>query len=150
MKNPDLNRRDLGKLTAAALGGAIAGSLLGGRALLAASGTAAAAPAGGASPWLKDPHICCGLNTCKGHGKDASNACAGQGTCATIEAHGCAGENACAGQGPSGDNACKGRGSCAVPVSGDTWKRARASWEAAMSAAGRKFGPAPRQCGGSA
>jgi hypothetical protein len=153
MKNVDLNRRDLGKLTAAALGGAIAGSLLaplapsapsGGRALFAAEPPK---PDAGRH-WLKDPHICCGLNTCKGHGKGASNACAGMGSCATVASHGCAGENACKGQGPSGENACKGQGSCAVPVRGDGWKKARASWEAAMTRAGRKFGPAPKECSG--
>jgi hypothetical protein len=151
MKNQDLNRRDLGKLTAAALGGAIAGSLLAPlipgaqRALHAAE-----APKPDDSHWLKDPHICCGLNTCKGHGKGASNDCAGMGSCATVEAHGCAGGNACAGQGPSGDNSCKGKGSCAVPVKGDGWKKARGSWEAAMTKAGKKFGPAPKECSGGA
>ncbi|HLX06484.1 MAG TPA: hypothetical protein VKY89_01340 [Thermoanaerobaculia bacterium] len=145
MKNLDLNRRDLGRLTAAALGGAIAGSLLGGRALHAAE---AAAP--DSSHWLKDPHLCCGLNACKGHGKGASNDCAGMGHCATVEAHGCAGENACAGQGSTGENGCKGKGSCAVPVTGDGWKKARTTWEQAMTKAGKKFGAAPKECGGGA
>ncbi len=148
MKNQDLelNRRDLGKLTAAALAGAITGSLLatGGQ-----RGLYAAEPAKPAdSRWLQDPHICCGLNSCKGHGKGASNECAGMGSCATAAAHGCAGENECAGQGAAGDNGCKGHGSCAVPVRGDGWKKARASWEAAMTKAGKKFGPAPKECGG--
>ena len=145
MKNLDLNRRDLGKLTAAALAGAITGSLLvpgGQRPLHAAE---PAKPEN--SPWLRDPHICCGLNTCKGHGKGASNDCAGMGTCATVAAHGCAGENACAGLGASGDNGCKGKGSCAVPVRGEGWKKARAGWEAAMTKAGKKFGAAPKECG---
>jgi hypothetical protein len=145
MKNPELNRRDFGRLTAAALGGAMAGSLLGDRALRAAE---AAKPDD--SHWLKDPHICCGLNTCKGHGKGASNDCAGMGRCATVEAHGCSGENTCAGLGPSGENSCKGKGSCAVPVTGEGWKKARTSWEAAMNKAGKKFGPAPKECGGGA
>ncbi|MBV8201922.1 MAG: hypothetical protein JOZ15_14985, partial [Acidobacteria bacterium] len=79
MKDLDLNRRDLGKLTAAALGGAIAGSLL---APMGQPGLFAAEPAkADDSHWLKDPHICCGLNTCKGHGKGASNDCAGMGSC---------------------------------------------------------------------
>jgi hypothetical protein len=143
MNKVDLNRRDFGKLTAAALGGAIAGAMLGERALRADDGAAN-------GQWLKDPHICCGLNTCKGHGKGASNDCAGQGKCATVEAHGCAGQNACAGQGPTGDNACKGKGGCAVPVSGDSWKKARSTWEAAMTKAGKKFGAAPKECGAGA
>ena len=144
MKNVELNRRDFGKLTAAALGGAIAGAMLGERALRADDGGAAN------GQWLKDPHICCGLNTCKGKGKGASNDCAGQGKCATVEAHGCAGQNSCAGQGPTGDNACKGKGGCAVPVSGDSWKKARSNWEAAMTKAGKKFGAAPKECGAGA
>jgi hypothetical protein len=144
MKNPELNRRDLGRLTAAALGGAIAGSILGGeRTLLAAE---AAKPDD--RHWLKEPHLCCGLNTCKGHGKEASNDCAGRGHCATVQAHGCAGENACAGQGMSGENSCKGKGNCAVPLFGDGWRKARGSWEAAMHRAGKSFGPAPKDCGG--
>ena len=144
MKDP-LNRRDFGKLTLAAFGGVLAGSLAGER-LLAADQTAdKKAPEGQFS--LKDPHICCGLNTCKEHGKGAKNDCAGMGSCATAEAHGCAGTNACAGQGQTGTNACKGQGTCGVPVSGDAWKQARGSFEAAMKKAGRKFGAAPKECG---
>ena len=136
----DLNRRDLGKLALAAFGGVVAGSLLGERLLAAEKkGAATGFP-------LSDPHICCGLNTCKGHGKGASNECAGQGSCATVEAHGCSGTNACAGQGPTGMNGCKGQGSCNVPVHGDDWKKARANFEAAMKKAGKKFGAAPKEC----
>jgi len=139
MKDP-LNRRDFGKLTLAAFGGVLAGSLAGER-LLAEEKKAPAAD----FP-LKDPHVCCGLNTCKGHGKGASNECAGMGSCATVEAHGCAGTNACKGQGPTGDNACKGQGSCGVPTRGEDWKKARANFEAAMKKAGKKFGAAPKEC----
>jgi hypothetical protein len=139
----NLNRRDFGKLTLAAFGGVLAGSLAGER--LLADDKKKPAPAAEFS--LKDPHICCGLNTCKGHGKGAKNDCAGMGSCATAEAHGCAGTNACAGQGESGTNACKGQGSCGVPVSGDAWKAARGNFEAAMKKAGKKFGPAPKECG---
>jgi len=67
-------------------------------------------------------------------------------SCATAAAHGCAGTNACAGQGETGTNSCKGKGTCGVPVSGDNWKKARASFEAAMTKAGKKFGPAPKEC----
>jgi hypothetical protein len=138
----NLNRRDFGKLTLAAFGGVLAGALAGER--LLADEPKKAAPG---TFSLKDPHICCGLNTCKGHGKGAKNDCAGQGSCATAEAHGCAGSNACAGQGESGMNACKGQGTCGVPVSGDAWKSARGNFEAAMTKAGKKFGPAPKDCG---
>jgi hypothetical protein len=139
-----LNRRDFGKLTLAAFGGVLAGSLVGERLLAEEKKTEA-----GGSFVLKDPHICCGLNTCKGHGKDAKNECAGMGSCATAAAHGCAGTNACAGQGQTGTNDCKGKGSCGVPVRGDSWKQARTSFEAAMKKAGKKFGPAPKECSAS-
>ena|ERR1700753_2745105 len=145
MSEKNLNRRDFGKLTAAALGGAIAGAMLGERALHAAPAAATTAPAA-----AKDYHICCGLNACKGQGKGASNSCAGMGSCATVEAHGCAGENACANLGQSGDNACKGKGTCAVPVTGAAWTKARSNWEAAMTKAGKKFGAAPKECGAGA
>jgi hypothetical protein len=147
IRSVDLNRRDFGKLTAAALSGAMAGALLGGRGAAAAAAAAAEPAKPTDSRWLQDPHICCGLNTCKGHGKGAANSCAGTGQCATVAAHGCAGQNACAGQGPTGENSCKGKGGCAVPVSGAEWTKARASWEAAMTRAGRKFGAAPKECG---
>jgi hypothetical protein len=136
VKKVDVSRRDFGKLTLAAFGGVLAGSAVGGRVLRAEE---AKTP-----PEL---HACCGLNTCKGHGKGADNACAGQGACATVEAHGCGGENACKGQGAEYNNACKGQGSCAVPNSGEAWKRARANFEAAMAKAGKEFGPAPASCG---
>ena len=138
MKNDDVSRRDFGKLALAAFGGVVAGSVLSGG-LLSAGEKAAAASA--------DAHACCGLNACKGEGKGASNACAGQGSCSTTEAHGCAGSNACKGQGGTADNSCKGKGSCAVPIKGDAWKKARSNWEAAMTKAGKKFGAAPAACG---
>lgn len=145
MKDREISRRDVNKLTLAALGGMVAGAFFGGRQLLAAEGEAD-------NPMMKEPHVCCGLNTCKGHGKGGENACAGQGECASVASHSCAGENACAGQGGCeekvGSNSCKGQGNCAVPLSGDNWKAARAKFEAAMKAAGMKVGPAPAACGG--
>ena len=68
----NLTRRDFHRLTVAALGGAASGSFVFQHAL-------------GKSPeseLLKEPHVCCGLNTCKGHGK-GNHECAGQGSCAT-------------------------------------------------------------------
>ena len=136
----DVSRRDFGKLTLAAFGGVLAGSLLSGRTLFA-DNTAAGAG---------DKHLCCGLNACKGQGADAKNACAGQGSCHTVEAHGCSGMNDCKGLG-GGDNpavnACKGKGGCGVPLSGDGWKKARAGFEASMTKAGKKLGAAPASCG---
>jgi hypothetical protein len=134
--NEDVSRRDFGKLALAAFGGVVAGSVLGGRLL---SADEKAAP--------KDAHACCGLNDCKGHGAGGKNECAGAGSCATVEAHSCAGSNACKGQGGTGDNACKGKGSCSVPAKGDSWKKARASYEARQTKAKKKFGPAPSTCG---
>jgi hypothetical protein len=132
MKKDDVSRRDFGKLTLAAFGGVIAGSMLGGRMLSASSHAEA-----------KEKHACRGLNSCKGNGADGKNQCAGMGTCSTTEAHGCGGMNECKHQGGSWDNDCKGKGSCMVPIQGDAWKTARASFEAAMKKAGKKFGPAP-------
>lgn len=133
----DVSRRDFGKLTLAAFGGALAGSMLGSRPLLAAEEKAPPA----------ERHACCGLNTCKGHGVSATNECGGMGTCSTVEAHGCGGQNDCKGQGAEYNNTCKGKGSCAVPPKGEDWKTARANFEAAMKKAGTKFGPAPESCG---
>lgn len=136
MKRNDLSRRDFSKLSLAAFGGLVAGSMMGSKLLFADDKKAAA-----------DLHACCGLNSCKSEGKGADNQCAGTGTCATAEAHGCDGQNACKNQGGSGDNDCKGKGSCAVPITGDHWKAARAAFEARMKKAGTKFGPAPESCG---
>jgi hypothetical protein len=137
VKKVEVSRRDFGKLTLAAFGGALAGSLLGSSPLSAEEAKAAA----------REAHSCCGLNTCKGNGAGADNACAGQGTCSTVEAHGCGGENACKNQGPDYANDCAGKGSCAVPMRGESWKKARANYEAAMKKAGREFGAAPESCG---
>ncbi|HKI06242.1 MAG TPA: hypothetical protein VKK31_29965 [Thermoanaerobaculia bacterium] len=136
MKKDNVSRRDFGKLTLAAFGGVLAGSALGGSLLSADE----------KKEMAKDAHACCGLNTCKGQGAGADNECAGQGKCSTTEAHGCGGANACKNQGGTGDNECKGHGSCAVPIKGDGWKKARASFEASMNKAGKKFGPAPAAC----
>ena len=137
MKKDNVSRRDFGKLTLAAFGGVMAGSVLGGS-LLSADDKKAMA---------KDAHACCGLNACKGLGAGADNECAGQGKCATTEAHGCAGSNACKNQGGEANNECKGHGSCAVPIKGDAWKKARTNFEASMTKAGKKFGAAPASCG---
>ncbi|MGH9339777.1 MAG: twin-arginine translocation signal domain-containing protein [Acidobacteriota bacterium] len=136
----ELTRRDFHKLTVAAFGGVLGGSLLAGRAMALQE----------ENPMLKEPHVCCGLNTCKGKGAGSSNDCAGMGNCATAERHSCQGQGACAGQGGCGEtagaNACKGQGECAVPLKASTWKKARARFEAAMKEAGQKFGPAPEGC----
>lgn len=141
------NRRDFSKLTMAALGGAVAGSAMTGRVW--------AEDKEEGSLLLREPHVCRGLNTCKGkagcksakHECKGMNECAGQGGCATAEKHSCHGDNACKGQGgcgeKPGENACKGKGDCAVPLKEKTWKTARKNFEAAMKKAGKKFGDAP-------
>ncbi|HEV8580272.1 MAG TPA: hypothetical protein VGX68_14490 [Thermoanaerobaculia bacterium] len=136
MKKDDVSRRDFGKLTLAAFGGVLAGSMLGGRLLSAEE-----------KKEMKDLHGCCGLNSCKAQGAGGDNECAGMGKCSTAEAHSCAGSNACKNQGGDGVNDCKGHGGCAVPIKGDAWKKARANFEAAMTKAGKKFGAAPASCG---
>jgi hypothetical protein len=140
MQDRELNRRDFSRLTAAAFGG-----------LLAGAGIAPAAEDKKdttKSPLLFEPHICRGLNTCKGKDPQKDNACAGQGNCATVAAHSCKGENACRGQGACGakpgENACKGMGGCEVPIAKDEmWKRVRKRFEEVMAKEGKKVGPAP-------
>src|SRR3954470_11695259 len=115
MKSSDLSRRDFSKLTAAALGGVLAGSL-----------ALTASAADEESPLLKEPHVCCGLNTCKGKNGGKDNDCAGTRHCATAKKHSCHGENDCKGQGGCGEhpgeNTCKGKGTCSVPLSADASK----------------------------
>ncbi len=101
------------------------------------------------NPYLmaEEPHVCRGLNTCKGKDKTGKNQCAGQGLCATAEKHACNGNNECKGQGGCGEhpgqNTCKGKGACAVPLTTKTWAKARPQFELVMRAKGMKFGPAP-------
>ena len=138
MERSKLTRREFERLTMAALGGLTAGC---------SAAWAAEDDDDKKSPLLKEPHVCRGLNTCKGKGSGKKNACAGQGTCATAKAHECAEQNACKGQGGCGEhpgeNSCKGKGSCAVPLSDKAWKTARKNFEAAMKKAGKKVGDAP-------
>lgn len=136
-----MNRRDFQRLTLAALGGALAGT----QRSLAADEKAKEEK----NPLLSDPHVCRGINTCKGKGKDKKNECAGQGTCATAKAHSCHADNECKGQGgcgaKPGENACKGKGECGVPLSSRAWEKARKRFEELMKKEGKKFGPAPKK-----
>lgn len=134
-----LSRRDFGKYTSAAVGGLILGS-----SLMANAADAKLDPAN----ILTDPHICRGLNACKGKGKGKDNDCAGMGNCATVESHSCKGDNGCKGQGGCGDhpgeNTCKGQGACETPLTAKTWKKARKTFEAEMKKAKKTFGDAPK------
>ena len=144
MDKSELNRRDFQRLTAAAFGGLLAA------AAMDRSGFAAdAAPAKdkNKNPMLGEPHVCRGINMCKGLGASKDNACAGQGVCATAKAHSCHADNDCRGQGgcgaKPGENNCKGMGECGVPMSAKTWTKARARFEELMAKEGKKVGPAP-------
>jgi hypothetical protein len=155
-----LDRRDFHKLTLAALSGIVAGAAgCGKQPSSQPTGTMAptSEPSSPAATdvalsdaeqlLLDEPHVCRGLNTCKGLGRGGDNACAGQGTCASVADHACAGQNECKGQGGCGTNpgfnACKGQGSCHVPLMDEIWSKARAAFEAAMQKSGKTVGPAP-------
>jgi hypothetical protein len=140
-----MNRRDFHKLAAAAFGGMLAGANL-------AHGDEkkeAKPKDEKKDPFLQEPHICRGLNTCKAKGKDGKNECAGQSACATVEKHTCSGDNTCRGLGGCGEkpgqNACKGQGECGVPLDEKAWKKARTRYEEVMKKEGKKFGDAPKK-----
>lgn len=140
MDQSNLSRRDFSKLAAAAFGGVVVGTM----------SLASADDKKEESRLLQEPHVCCGLNTCKAKGADKKNDCAGMGACATAKKHGCGGDNECKGQGGCGnnpgENTCKGKGECGVPLSEKAWKKARANFEAAMTKADKKFGAKPKDC----
>ena len=96
---------------------------------------------------LSDPHVCRGLNTCKGKGKGRSNSCAGRGACATVDSHACNGLNDCKAHGGCGQfpgqNSCQGKGACAVPLKKDTWTEARKIFEKLMSLKQKPIGQPP-------
>jgi hypothetical protein len=146
MEKSELNRRDFQRLTAAAFGGLLAG--------LAVESSAFGADKPpqkdkNKNALLGEPHVCRGINMCKGLGAGKDNACAGQGTCATAKAHSCHADNECRGQGgcgaKPGENNCKGMGECGVPMSDKSWKKARARFEELMAKEGKKVGTAPKK-----
>ena len=152
MQPSDLNRRAFHRLALAALGGALAGA-----------GAAAAddkdkdkgdkdkedKKTSKKNPFLSEPHVCRGLNTCKNKGMGGKNDCAGAGACHTVKKHTCAGENECRGQGGCGanpgENECKGKGACHVPLGDDAWKKARKRFEEVMTKDGKKVLDAPKK-----
>lgn len=156
-RSDTLNRRDFTRLTGAALGGLVAGSLVGcGGDDEGATGgpdNGGGENGGGgeaehnAQLLLEEPHVCRGLNACMDKAKGGDNACAGQSACATAEAHGCHGQNECKGQGGCGEypgqNTCSGKGECAVPLSDKAWTNARAKLEELLEAEGKKLAEAP-------
>lgn len=164
MSSSPLNRRRFHQLGMTAFGGLLAGALSGCPQAKEGSDIAPvpdspvtpstpespSTPDGDAvSLLMQEKHVCRGLNMCKGQGQGKENACAGQGTCATVAAHECAQQNECKGQGgcgsKPGENACKGMGGCHVPLMDHAWGTARKNFEAAMKAAGKEVGAAPEK-----
>jgi hypothetical protein len=131
-----ISRRDFHKLTSAALGGMMAGTVIGCSSNVKEAKAAAV-----------EVHACRGLNACKEQGADKKNDCAGQGSCSTAKEHACAGQNDCKHQGGCGEapglNDCKTKGGCSVPMKGDMWEKARAHFEEQMKKDGKQFGVAP-------
>lgn len=158
MVRNEVSRRNFSRYALAALGGISVGSLamgLTGCSNQSVPPAVTSTPVPGPSAPVEaktvstDMHACAGLNSCKGHGMDGKNACAGQGGCASAAMkHECKGHNACKGQGGcgemAGENKCKGEGGCAVPMKDQTaWQKARDKFEAKMKAEGKDVGPAP-------
>jgi len=144
VKDNHINRRTFHHLTAAAMGGLVAGGMTG----CGKKDGEKDDPSAKADPHAdKEKHICRGLNTCKGQGASGENDCAGAGNCATVEHHSCAGDNKCKGQGGCGEkpgmNECAGKGKCGVPLKGNMWKKARQQFEERMKEKGKKVLPAP-------
>lgn len=152
MQNNGLERRDFHKLTLAALGGVLAGTLPGCNdsgsnstsTPKATDGSKSVADVGASK---KEMHLCHGLNSCKNQGVSGKNDCAGQGSCATVT-HVCAGANACKGQGGCGanpgQNECKEKGGCSVPLMEDAWKKVRERLAADLKKSGKTLGADPK------
>lgn len=150
MSSQPLGRRKFNELSAAAVGGLVAGSLAGcGKSEPPAKTGAPPAPAGTAPAGtaLAEKHLCRGLNDCKGKGASGKNDCRGQGDCATVAHHECGAHNECKGQGGCGEkpalNDCKGKGGCHIPLMDAAWETVRQRQEDAWSKASEKFGDAP-------
>lgn len=150
MNSRNFGRRDFHKLSMAALGGALAGAALSGCKSKEPNEHDAehAATAGSASLLLSEPHVCRGLNTCKGKGAGGGNECAGTGKCATAKSHSCHGMNDCKGEGgcgaTAGMNECAGKGGCQVPLKADAWAKVRPAFEKAAKEAGMTVQAAPK------
>ena len=163
MKKSQFTRRNFSQLSAAALGGMMAGITIGCQS--SSEGDPQEGEQEGDGPGNNesadrsddaaedvddhnetahtDIHVCRGLNACMSD----TNGCTGTSQCATVTAHACAGQNECKGQGGCGEtpgsNECKGQGHCAVPLQGEMWQKAREAYEEKMKAQEKVFGPAP-------
>src|SRR5689334_21241830 len=98
MNNEEFSRRDFQRLTLAAFSGMVLGA-----GLQPAAATAEDEKEEERKSLLEEPHVCRGLNVCKGKGRGGDNACAGQGKCGNVAAHDCKGMNACKGNGGCGE-----------------------------------------------
>lgn len=155
MNSNELDRRDFHRLAMAALGGIVAGTSSGcgqgggdkGGVSIPKNESAATTLSEAEQLIIDEPHVCRGLNSCKGLGRGKDNACAGQGTCATMADAECGGNNKCKGQGGCGElpgmNSCEGKGACHIPLMDHAWDKARAAFEAAMKKTNKTFGAAP-------
>ncbi|MDB5338922.1 MAG: hypothetical protein JWN70_4541 [Planctomycetaceae bacterium] len=162
MSSNELNRRDFHRLSMAAMGGVMAGSLVGCETKPAVPPAApptapvstptppAVASTDAVAVEKQEWHLCRGLNECKGKGggeAKGKNECAGLGECASVKEHACGGENECKGQGGCGANAaeneCKGKGGCHIPLMDEPWTKVRKKLEEKMKTAGKKLGDAP-------
>ncbi len=76
MSQSQFDRRQFNKLSSAALGGLLAGSVAG------CTPQGGQPMGGGSVAAAAEFHLCRGLNVCKGKGLDGKNDCAGQGSCA--------------------------------------------------------------------
>lgn len=162
MDPQELNRRDFHRLTMAAVGGVLAGTVAGcgGEDKPAAPPKSPPAAPGPSQPAKTtdadarneevaqvegEAHACSGLNACKNQGASGKNDCAGQGDCATKAwYHSCSGQNDCKGQGGCGESAtvndCKGKGACHIPLMAPAWKKARQHFEEKMKSDGKEVG----------
>jgi len=153
MAEQPLDRRDFNKLTAAALGGLAAGTVLGCGSDKPAAPVAAnpATPTTPTTPTAAEKHLCRGLNECKGQGKGGQNACRGQGACHTVAEHSCGGQNECKGLGGCGEtagaNECKTKGGCHVPLMDSAWDKVRKRKETEWQDKKLASGAAPAKAG---
>jgi hypothetical protein len=142
MSTSYVDRRNFNRLTLAALGGMMAGTVMANQ--QEEEGTK---PDPKKKEDKKELHVCRGLNSCKGQGKSGQNRCAGMGTCHTATEIGCAQENECKGQGGCGmrpgENECKNKGQGPVPLTEEAWPTARRRFEARMRRGGKPVGEAP-------
>ena len=145
MDGSQMNRRDFQRLTAAALGGVIGGSM---HAPPRRCGRRHGEVAAGRTPRLSRAEHLQGEKRLRRDQRQErhvpAKAAAPRPRSTTAKARIPAkGQGGC-GEHP-GENTCKAKGSCEVPLKDKAWDKARANFEAAMKKAGKKFGPAPKK-----